>query len=193
MADWDDERGRRTSVLGRVDWACWLAVLGLAFLTVIGFLVRFAALSIVMIVFAVLLVAFDSWVNRPGGIRGRRAAGQGGSGSIDAVPMPPRREPERPRQRDRQPPRQPARQPNRPAPNYQANRQGQPAQQRRTQPPRSNGQPVRQGQPPRPTGQPGRPRQGQQPTRAANPAQQPYRQGAPQPTPGRDPGYRTRA
>jgi hypothetical protein len=181
MADWDDERGRRTSVLGRVDWACWLAVLGLAFLTVIGFLVRFAALSIVMIVFAVLLVAFDSWVNRPGGIRGRRAARQGESGSIDAVPMPPRREPERSRQRDRQPPRQPARQPNRPAPNYQANRQGQPTQQRRGQPPRSNGQP-------------GRPRQGQQqPTRAANPAQQPYRQGAPQPTPGRDPGYRARA
>jgi hypothetical protein len=204
MGDWDDERGRRTSVLGRVDWSCWLAVVGLLFVTVVSFVVQFAAMGIVAIVIAILLVAFDSFVNRPGGIRGRRRAAAAvpqedwsevrESPRGDARPPSARQHPQAPR----------TGQPGRPAQNY--GRPQQQAQPRRAQPPRPNSQPVRQPQAPRPNqaqpqraqpnraapgqAQPGRPMQ-PPPTRANQP--QPFRPQAPPPSQGREPDYRARA
>src|ERR1700743_1076587 len=91
MGEWDDERGRRTNVISRVDWSCWLAVVGLLFVTVISFVVQFPALGIVAIVIAVLLVVFDSFVTRPGGIRGmRRVAARDEDWSEVREPMSPR-------------------------------------------------------------------------------------------------------
>ncbi|HEX5402973.1 MAG TPA: hypothetical protein VFX16_11805 [Pseudonocardiaceae bacterium] len=202
MGEWDG-RGRHTSVLGRVDWSCWLAVVGLLFVTVISFVVKFPVLGIITVIIAILLVVFDSWVNRPDGGRSRRneARNTGWSEvrpSTSAVSQAPVRQ--------RQPaPRQPARQPNRPAPNnFQApggrGARGQPPRGPQGQPPRPNvgqpGQPGRpaSGQPPRPPqGQPPRPNQAQpQPPTRVNP-QQPFRPGPQQqPARGREPDFRTR-
>src|SRR6266568_4958532 len=55
----------RTSALGRVDWACWLAAVGFLFLTVVAVFIQFAILGVITAILAVALVAFDSWVNRP--------------------------------------------------------------------------------------------------------------------------------
>jgi hypothetical protein len=184
MGDWDDERGWRTSVLGRVDWSCWLAVVGLLFVTVISFVVQFSAMGIVAIVVAVLLVAFDSFVNRPGGIRGRRRMARDEEWS-EVREAPSRGDARPPSMRQRNPAPPPsARQPVRQSPDYG----------RRAQPPRSNGQPMRQQQPQRPHhAQPGRPNQ-VPPTRANQPPQrQPYRPAQPQPpSQGREPDYRAR-
>lgn len=204
MGEWDG-RGRHTSVLGRVDWSCWLAAVGLLFVTVISFVVTFPTLGIITVIIAILLVAFDSWVNRPDGGRSRRneARNTGWSEvrpSTSAVSQAPVRQ--------RPAPQQPARQPNRPAPNnFQApgrGAQGQPQRGPQGQPPRPNvGQPGQQGQPGRPgPGQPPRPPQGrpprpnqaqpQQPTRV-NPQQpQPFRPAPQQPARGREPDFRAR-
>jgi hypothetical protein len=160
--------GYRTSVLGRVDWACWLAAVGLLFLTVVSVLVQFAILGVITAILAVGIVAFDSWINRPKGFRAARRADQDrstgagrGAGwrannainrarpSAQNFRRPttvgePRRQPPPPRQSNGQPPRQPQRQ--------------QPGQQRQ-QPPRQPppmGQPP-QGQPPRPPFRPSPP------------------------------------
>lgn len=201
MGDWDDERGGggfRNSVIGRVDWACWLAVVGLLFVTVISIVVQFPLMGVVTAIIAVLLVAFDSWVNRPSGGRARRrydeSAQYDGTGWSEV-----RRADSRPQQPVRQPQRQqpapPPRQTNRPAPNFRG-QQGRPNQgvppRQQGQPgrPAPNQQPMRQGQPPRPNqGQPQPPtrvNQGQPPQRA------PYRPPTPPPARGREPDYRAR-
>lgn len=198
MGDWGDARGRRRSALGRVDWSCWLAAAGLLFVTVISVVVRFPALGVVTAIFAVLLVVFDSWVNRPQGARAARRDFRRDTGWSDVRPTG-----SRPQRAIRQPP------PNRqPPPAYRApqpRQQGQPrfggnGQQNRFAPGRGqpgrqgSGQPARQGQPPRPaTGQPPRPYRGQpqggqsnrgvpagQPTRV-NQGQPPQRQAPPAP------------
>jgi hypothetical protein len=159
--------GYRTSVLGRVDWSCWLAAVGFLFLTVVSVLVQFAILGVITAILAVGIVAFDSWINRPKGFRAAQRADQGrqtGAGRSTGwrannainrvrpsaqnfrrpttVGEPRRQPPPPPRQSNGQPPRQPQRQP--------------PGQQRQ-QPPR---QPPPLGQPPvgqPPQGQPPRP------------------------------------
>lgn len=192
MGDWDDERGWRTSVLGRVDWACWLAVVGLLFVTVMSVVVQFVAMGIVTAIVAILLVVFDSWVNRP---TGRRAMSRyeesqqyGGTGWSEV-----RRVESRPQQPVRMPPGQQQRQGNARQPQ---NFQGRPNQGQQQRP--QQGQPGRQfpGQQPqmRPNqgGQP-RPNQGgQQPTRVNQGQQQqpPFRPGG---NPSRrEPDYRAR-
>src|ERR1700753_526459 len=88
------ERGRRSSVLGRVDWACWLAVAGLLFVTVISFVVQFAVMGIIAVIIAILLVVFDSWVNRPKGRRAQsrdRATGWSEVRRVDSRPQPDQR------------------------------------------------------------------------------------------------------
>lgn len=197
MDDWDGGRGRestrRTSVLGRVDWACWLAVAGLLFVTVISFFVQFPILGVFTAIIAVLLVVFDSWVNRPKGRRAQareRATGWSEVRRVDSRPQQPQR---------RRPPPAPPRQAARPAPEF---RQQQPqprqGQQGRPPAPRPNvAQPTRtaQGQPPRPAGQPLRPPLGQpQPTRGnqGQPQRPPFRPAPPQPARGREPDHRAR-
>ncbi|HEX4703863.1 MAG TPA: hypothetical protein VH352_17170 [Pseudonocardiaceae bacterium] len=170
--------GYRTSVLGRVDWSCWLAAAGFLFLTVVAVAIQFAVLGVFTALLAVGLVAFDSWVNRPDGNRrpaGRRPMGQRfnrDTGRRDdyadsgveqwsrPAPPPPMRAPGRPAQG------RPAQ--GRPVP------QGRPVQGRPAQ-----GRPVPQGQnygggfrpnPPPPPQQPGR---------------QPYRPAPQNPPPGR--------
>jgi hypothetical protein len=187
------ERGRRTSVLGRVDWSCWLAVAGLLFVTVISFVVQFPAMGILAVIIAILLVVFDSWVNRPKGRRAQareRATGWSEVRRVDSRPQPDQRR------------RPPARQPQRPAPDFRRQQPRTP-QQGRPQAPRPNaGQPTRatQGQPPRQNGanpgQPQRPPMGQpaQPTRVnqGQPQRPPFRPAPPQPARGREPDYRAR-
>lgn len=211
MGDWDDERGRRRSALGRVDWSCWLAAAGLLFVTVISVVVQFPAMGVITAILAVLLVVFDSWVNRPKGPRAARRDARGDTGWSDV-----RRTGSRQQQAIRQQP------PNRrPQPDYRA-RQPQPRQQPQQpqqrqprpgfgQPQRGvTNQPGRQGQPPRPAvAQPPRPNRGQQggqpnrgvpngqPTRANQGQQQrpPYRPAPPappEPARGREPDYRAR-
>lgn len=193
MGDWDDERGWRTSVLGRVDWACWLAVVGLLFVTVMSVVVQFVAAGIVTAILAILLVAFDSWVNRPDGRRARaryEESGQyTGAGWSDVRRAESR--PQQPVRAQRVPPAQ-----QRPAPNF-GGQQGRPNQGQAPRP--QQGQPGRpfQGQQPRPgQGQPQRPNQGgQQPTRVNQgqqpPQRAPYRPAQPPPT-RREPDYRAR-
>jgi hypothetical protein len=131
-----DQRGDRrpkeypTSVLGRVDWACWLAVAGLLFLTVVAVLIQFAILGVFTALLAIGLVAFDSWVNRPDSRRrqGRQSArrddpdtGWRDDSGIDVRSMPPVRAPQQsPRppqsQRPTPPPAQPQRPPQRATP-----------------------------------------------------------------------------
>ncbi|HEY1570201.1 MAG TPA: hypothetical protein VGG05_02575 [Pseudonocardiaceae bacterium] len=206
MGDWDDERGRRTSALGRVDWSCWLAAAGLLFVTVISVVVQFPAMGVISAIIAVLLVVFDSWVNRPKGPRAARRDARGDTGWSDV-----RRTGSRPRQAIRQQPP-----PNRrPQPDYRA-RQPQP---RQPQPPArqprpgsgqpqrgANNQPGRQGQPARPAvAQPPRPNRGQQggqPNRGVpngqprvnqgQPPRPPYRPAPQEPARGREPDYRAR-
>jgi hypothetical protein len=162
--------GYRTSVLGRVDWSCWLAAVGFLFLTVVSVLVQFAILGVITAILAVGIVAFDSWVNRPKGLATRRADARsdtgGGRGTgwqdnsaIDNRARPSFRTSPRPTttgqpQRHQPPPRPLNGQPPRP-PIGQPQRQ-QPGQQHQ-QPPR---QPPPMGQPPMgqpPQGQPQRP------------------------------------
>jgi hypothetical protein len=211
MGDWDDERGRRTSALGRVDWSCWLAAVGLLFVTVISVVVKFPAIGIVTAVLAVLLVVFDSWVNRPKAPRAaRRTAGRDPrweTGWSDVR----RTGASRPQPAVRQQPAQRSAQ-RRPQPDYRTRQ----AQQHRQPPQRTTGQPYSAGraqpqraggnqaprpnvgQPPRPNrtqqgGQPGRgvpngqstrANQGQPPRPAYRPTQEPAR--------GREPDYRAR-
>jgi hypothetical protein len=173
--------GYRTSVLGRVDWSCWLAAVGFLFLTVVSVLVQFAILGVITAILAVGIVAFDSWINRPKGFStrgadtgwdtdGGRGTGWQDNSAVGSRARPgqnfrrptttgqPQRHQPPPRPLNGQPPRQPVGQPQ---------RQQQPGQQRqqppRQQPPR---QPPPQGQPPvgqPPVGQPpqGQPQQGQ--------------------------------
>lgn len=212
MGEWDDERGGvRSSALGRVDWSCWLAAAGLLFVTVISIVVQFAIFGVVTAVLAVALIVFDSWVNRPGGWRGR-ARDRRDTGWSDvrrsdvrqsrasrpqpAVRQQPPNRQARPAQNVRQQGGRPMQQPG------QNQRFGQPN--RGNQPPRPNvGQQGRPGQqPPRPNvqqprpNQGGRPNPGQQmppPNRGNQPPQ--YRQAPnpPQPARGREPDYRARA
>jgi hypothetical protein len=120
-----DQRGDRrpkeypTSVLGRVDWACWLAVAGLLFLTVVAVLIQFAILGVFTALLAVGLVAFDSWVNRPD--RGPRPArrddpdtGWRDDSAIDARSMPSMPPVRAPQQSPRPPQAQRPPQPQRP-------------------------------------------------------------------------------
>src|ERR1700759_86568 len=102
MGEWDG-RGRRTSVLGRVDWSCWLAVAGLLFVTVISFLVKFALLGVIAVIIAILLVVFDSWVNRPHGGRARRSEARD-TGWSEVRPGPSAVSQPQPRQRQAPPP-----------------------------------------------------------------------------------------
>jgi hypothetical protein len=183
--------GYRTSVLGRVDWACWLAAVGFLFLTVVSVLVQFAILGVITAILAVGIVAFDSWVNRPKGLRAARATSRqdtgGGRGTgwqansdvnsrahqpFRTSPRPtttgqPQRHQPPPRPLNGQPPRPPVGQPQR--------------QQPRQQPPR---QPPPQGQPPMgqpPQGQPpqGQPPMGQPPQ--GQPQRPPFRPSPPDP------------
>jgi hypothetical protein len=167
--------GYRTSVLGRVDWSCWLAAVGLLFLTVVSVLVQFAILGVITAILAVGLVAFDSWINRPKGFRaqradtgrqagGARSGGWRGNSVVNrarpsaqnfrrptTVGQPQRRQPPPPpRQPNGQPPRQPIGQPQRQQPGQQPRRPPPPM----GQPP--VGQPP-QGQPPRPPFRPSPP------------------------------------
>jgi hypothetical protein len=183
--------GYRTSVLGRVDWSCWLAAAGLLFLTVVSVLVQFAILGVITAILAVGIVAFDSWINRPKGFRAARLAAQGrptGAGgntgwrANSAVNNRARR----PAQNFRRPTTvgqpQPQRQPPRPL-NGQPPRQPprQPPGQQRQQPPRQPPPPL--GQPPvgqPPLGQPqGQPPQGQPPQ--GQPPRPPFRPSPPDP------------
>ncbi|HEX5117562.1 MAG TPA: hypothetical protein VFW65_20405 [Pseudonocardiaceae bacterium] len=199
MGDWDDERGRHRSALGRVDWSCWLAAAGLLFVTVISVVVQFAVMGVITAILAVLLVVFDSWVNRPKGPRAARRDARGDTGWSDV-----RRTGSRQQQAIRQQP------PNRrPQPDYRA-RQQQPRQQPQQRQPRPGfgqpqrgvtNQPGRQAQPPRPNrgqqqgGQPNRGVPNGQPTRTnqGQPQQRPpYRPAPPEPARGREPDYRAR-
>ena len=193
MGDWDDERGWRTSVLGRVDWACWLAVVGLLFVTVMSVVVQFVIAGVITAILAVLLVVFDSWVNRPGGRRASARyddSGQyTGAGWSDV-----RRAESRPQPAVRGQRVPPAAQ-RQPRPDFRGGQQGRPNQ----------GQQPRQAQPgrqfqgqqqPRPSqGQAPRPNQGGQPTRANQgqqpPQRAPFRPAQPPPT-RREPDYRAR-
>jgi len=79
MPDRRQPGGFRNSVIGRVDWSCWLAAVGLLFLTVVSVIISFAILGVITAILAVGLVVFDSWVNRPKGPRAaRRGAETGG-------------------------------------------------------------------------------------------------------------------
>jgi FtsZ-interacting cell division protein ZipA len=204
MADWDG--GRRKSVLGRVDWSCWLAAVGLLFVTVVSVVVQFPLMGIITAIIAVLLIAFDSWVNRPGGIRGNRDRADTGWSDVRDSRIDSRVD-SRVDSRQRPPMRQqPQRQPRQQAPNYAARQQPRQAQPTRAATPRPPAaQPTRQAQAPRPAqsprppaGQPVRQPQPGQPTRVnqAQPQrQQPYRPQAaqqPQPARGGEPDYRAR-
>jgi len=161
--------GYRTSILGRVDWACWLAALGFLILTVVAFAVQFAPLGIIAAILAVGLVAFDSWVNRPKGPRAaRRSAGRADTGWRSGVrgqqtPPPPRAPAQNFRGGGFRPnPQQPP--PRRQPPQGQPQRRQMGQQPPRQQPPRQQGQlpgqpqrGVQQGQPPRPPFRPAPP------------------------------------
>lgn len=191
MGDWDDERGWRTSVLGRVDWACWLAVVGLLFVTVMSVVVQFVIAGVITAILAVLLVVFDSWVNRPGGRRARARYDESGQYTgagwsdvrrAESRPQPALRGQRVPAAAQRQQPR----------PDLRGGQQGRPNQ---GQQPRPQAQPGRQfpgQQAPRPgQGQPPRPNQGGQPTRANQGQQPPFRPAQPPPT-RHEPDYRAR-
>jgi hypothetical protein len=164
-------------------------VVGLLFVTVISVVVQFVIMGVITAIIAVLLVVFDSWVNRPGGGRARNryeeSAQYDGTGWSDVRRVESR--PQQPIRDQRVPP------PNaRPAPNF---RGGQPNQ---GQPPRPNqgqqgGRPFPGQQPAlRPgQGQPPRPNQGQQPNQGQPPQRAPYRPQQPPPT-RREPDYRAR-
>jgi hypothetical protein len=207
MGDWDGERGERRSVLGRVDWSCWLAVVGLLFVTVVSFVVKFALMGIIAVIVAILLVAFDSWVNRPHGGRATRAAAQQPyEDDDDWSEVRPSTAARPVAQPQRQAPPPQTRQAGRQAPNFQGARPG-PAPQARPNavPPRPAvgpaGAPGRPGQPGHPgPGQPARPNQPPpgaqpgQPTRVnqAQPPRAPYPPAPPQPARGADPDFRAR-
>lgn len=180
--------GYRTSVLGRVDWSCWLAAVGFLFLTVVSVLVQFAILGVITAILAVGIVAFDSWINRPKGFStrpadpgwdtgGGRGTGWQDNSAVDSRVRPgqnsrrptttgqPQRHQPPPRPLNGQPPRQPVGQPQRQQPGQQ--RQQPPRQQPLRQPPPQGQPPV--GQPPQ--GQPpqGQPQQGRPPFRPSPP------------------------
>lgn len=188
MGEWEDERGWRTSVLGRVDWACWLAVVGLLFVTVISVFVQFAIMGVVTAIIAVLLVVFDSWVNRPTGRRSTSRYDESdqydGTGWSEV-----RRVESRPQQPIRGQQHMGQQRPNaRPAQNVQGGRpsQGQPQRQQQGRQFAPGQQQMRPNQ-----GQPQRPNQGGQPNRDGGQGQPPYRPAQPPPT-RREPDYRAR-
>jgi hypothetical protein len=161
MADRRAYGERHRSVLGRVDWACWLVVAALLGLAVLGISLQFPSIAVVTIILAILLVAFDSWVNRPKDFRARDTDEDDGYYEDDylsqpiaerrpAPPAPNRARPQTPAARP------PAQSPRPPAPmgRPQGGRPMPPAGDPRARSPRP---PVQgQGQPPRPPFQPGR-------------------------------------
>lgn len=179
--------GYRTSILGRVDWACWLAALGFLILTVVAFAVQFAPLGIIAVILAIGLVTFDSWVNRPKGPRAARRQADTGwrtSGGRDTG--------WRSGVRGQQTP-PPPRAPGRPAQDFRGGgfrpNPGQPPPRR--QPPQAQPQRGQLGQPPRqqPPRQPG-PLPGQPPQ--AQPPRPPFRPAPPGSAGGGDQDFRAR-
>jgi hypothetical protein len=187
--------GYRTSVLGRVDWSCWLAAAGLLFLTVIAMMIQFALLGVLTALLAVGIVVFDSWVNRPDGDgrpAGRRPLGQRdrrrnsyGDSGVEQWSRPP-------------PPPSRMRAAGRPVPGQ--NPAGRPAP---AQNPAGRSARVQPGRPVPGQNSPGRPVPGQNygggfrpnppapPAPPPQPGRQPYRPAAPQ-NPGHDQDYRAR-
>ena len=62
---YESSRGQKQQVFGRVDPFCMFAVLPLLILAGLFMWGGIAVLGVVLIVLAVLVVAFDSWTNRP--------------------------------------------------------------------------------------------------------------------------------
>jgi hypothetical protein len=199
MADRRAYGERHRSVLGRVDWACWLVVAALMGLTVLGIALQFAVLGIFTTILAVLLVVFDSWINRPKFPRGHHTDQDDDYYEDDYLqqPIPDRRPappaPTRARPAAQQSPRPPAQSPRPPA------QGGRPPVPRGQQP---QGRPApgadpRARSPRPPQGQPARPpfpppgRATPPPTQVAPPARvtPPTRVSPP---PGREPDQRSR-
>jgi hypothetical protein len=194
--------GFRDSVIGRVDWSCWLAAAGLLFLTVVSMVISFAILGVITAILAVGLVVFDSWVNRPKGPRAASRAGTGGwrtgagrdtgwrsEAGFRGTPPPPQRGP-----RGAAPGGAPGRfrnQPIQPQPNQP--RGNQPRGNQMPQPPRRQQPQPQRGMPPRQPQQnpPFRPQPGQangQPQRGpqGQPPRPPFRPAPPEPGRGQD-------